>query len=90
MLEYVTEFRRLATHCEFGTFLQDALRNRLVCGTTKTLLLKRIFYRKKNLMLEKVIRVAQSLEAANKKRQEVEGRGSGVHTNSPNWSLPQR
>ena len=30
--EYVAELRRLATHCEFGDYLQQALRDRFVCG----------------------------------------------------------
>ena len=30
--EYVAELRRLAYTCKFGTFLDDALRDRLVCG----------------------------------------------------------
>ena len=30
--EYVAELRRLATHCEFGDYLEQALRDRLVCG----------------------------------------------------------
>ena len=30
--EYVAELRRLATTCKFGNFLDDALRDRLVCG----------------------------------------------------------
>ena len=30
--EYVAELRKLATHCEFGEHLQEALRDRLVCG----------------------------------------------------------
>jgi len=30
--DYVAELRRLSAHCEFGTFLDDALRNRFVCG----------------------------------------------------------
>lgn len=29
---YVVELKRLSTHCEFGTFLLKALRDRLVCG----------------------------------------------------------
>ena len=65
MLEYVAELRRLATHCEFGTFLQDALRDRLVCGLQNTTAQKNLLS-EENLMLEKAIRVAQSLEAADK------------------------
>ena len=30
--EYVAELRRLVTHHEFGNYLQQALRNRFVCG----------------------------------------------------------
>ena len=30
--DYVAELRRLATHCEFGSFLNEALRDRFVCG----------------------------------------------------------
>ena len=30
--EYVAELRRMATHCEFGSNLEEALRDRLVCG----------------------------------------------------------
>ena len=30
--EYIAELWRLATNCEFGEYLNDALRDRLVCG----------------------------------------------------------
>ena len=30
--EYMAELRRLATHCKFADFLNDALQDRLVCG----------------------------------------------------------
>ena len=30
--DYVAELRRLATTCKFGDFMDDALRDRLVCG----------------------------------------------------------
>ena len=29
--KYVAELHKLATHCEFGEHLQEALRDRLVC-----------------------------------------------------------
>ena len=32
MAEYVAELRKLATHCCFGDHLEEALRDRLVCG----------------------------------------------------------
>ena len=30
--EYVVALKELSTHFDFGTFLNDALRDRLVCG----------------------------------------------------------
>ena len=30
--DYIAELRRLTVHCELGNFLDDALRNRFVCG----------------------------------------------------------
>ena len=65
MLEYVAKLRQLATHCEFGTFLQDALCDRLVCGLRNTTAQKNLLL-EENLTLERAIRVAQSLEAAEK------------------------
>ena len=33
--EYIAELRRLTAHCNFGTILQDMLRDRLFCGLKK-------------------------------------------------------
>ena len=81
VLEYVAELRRLATHCEFGTFLQDALRDRLVCGLRNTTAQKNLLS-EENLTLEKAIRVAQSLEAADKnakKLKDEEAASTPIH-----------
>jgi len=32
VLAYVAELKKLVTHCNFGTNLNEALRNKLVCG----------------------------------------------------------
>ena len=40
--EYVAELRRLASHSEFGTFLEQALRDRLVFGLTSVWFEKRV------------------------------------------------
>ena len=40
--EYVVELRRLATHCQFGEYLDEALRDRLVCGMRNTATQKRL------------------------------------------------
>ena len=36
--EFLVELRRLASHCEFGQFLDEALWDRLVCGLKMALL----------------------------------------------------
>ena len=72
VLEYITELRRLATHCEFGDFLQEALRDRLVCGLRSTAAQKSLLS-EENLTLEKAIRLAQSLEAADKNTKKLKG-----------------
>ena len=32
LADYIAKLRRLATHCEFGGYLDDALRDQLVCN----------------------------------------------------------
>ena len=83
VLEYIAELRRLATHCEFGAFLQDALRDRLVCGLRNTAAQKNPLS-EENLTLEKAIRVAQSLEAADKnaKKLKADDAASAIHRTS--------
>ena len=40
--EYLAELRKLAQHCAFGAFLNDALRDRFVCGLRSQAALKRL------------------------------------------------
>jgi len=41
--QYMAELRRLATHCDFGAYLNDALCDHLVCGLSNA---KRHFFRR--------------------------------------------
>ena len=63
--EYMAELRKLSTHCEFGTYLNEALRDRLVCGIrevdTQRKLLAVV-----DLTLKKAMEMAQGAEAAMK------------------------
>ena len=61
--EYLAELRKLAQHCVFGAFLNDALRDRFVCGLRSQAALKRLLA-ESELKLENAIQIAQSLEAA--------------------------
>jgi len=40
--QYMAELRWMATHCDFGAYLNDALRDRLVCGLSNANIQKRL------------------------------------------------
>ena len=40
--EYIAELRRLTRHCEFGAYLDDALRDRFVCGLQSETIQKKL------------------------------------------------
>ena len=61
--EYVAELRRLATNCEFGEYLNEALRGRLVCGLINAATQHRLLT-EVNLTLAKAVELAQGMEAA--------------------------
>ena len=61
--DYLAELRRLATRCEFGGFLEQALRDRLVFGLRGEATQKRLLT-EKDITLTRVVEVAQSIEAA--------------------------
>ena len=42
IVEYDSALRRLATHCNFGNYLEDALRDHFVCGPRNEAMQKRL------------------------------------------------
>ena len=73
--EFLAELRRLSIRCGFGTFLNQALRDKLVCGlldegTKKKLLAE------KNLDLKNAVQIAQGMEAAEKNTKLLRGNDS--------------
>ena len=69
--QFVAELRRLARHCEFNTFLEEALRDRLVCGLHSKAIQNRLLT-EKNLTLTKALELAVSMEAAAKEVTELQ------------------
>ena len=61
--DFLATLRRLTTHCDFGTFLNDALRDRLV-GGLQDLTAKKKLLTEDKLTLERATAIAQSMEAA--------------------------
>ena len=63
--EFVVELKRLALTCEFGAFLEEALRGRLVCGLKNKQIQKKLLA-ERELTFKKAFETAQSLKLANK------------------------
>ncbi|XP_013404718.1 uncharacterized protein K02A2.6 [Lingula anatina] len=61
--EYLSELRRLSTHCEYGDFLNQALRDRFVCGLLHEGTQKKLLATK-DLTLEMAFDVAMAMELA--------------------------
>ena len=70
--EYIAELRRLATNCEFGEYLEQALRDRLVCGLKHEPTQKRLLT-EASLTLAKAIEIAQSTESAERNALQLKG-----------------
>ena len=70
--DYVAELRRLSTYCEFEGHLNDALRDRLVCGLRSESTQKRLLAIKK-LTLQEAMDLAQAMETADKNSKALQG-----------------
>ena len=57
MTEFMAQLRRLATHCQFGAFLEEALRDWLVCGLRNHSIQRRLLS-ESNLSLQKAVEIS--------------------------------
>ena len=62
--DYVAELRRLSAHCEFGTFLDDALRDRFVCGLRSEAMQRKQLLLETELTFSRAAEIAQNMESA--------------------------
>ena len=71
--DFVAELRRLSTHCAFGeNQLEEALRDRLVCGL-RSEAIQRCLLTVTNLTFAEALQTAQGMEAADKNTQQLKG-----------------
>ena len=68
--EYCAALRKHATYCQFGTFLEEALRDRLVCGLRNIATQKRLLA-EANLTLTKALEIPQGMEAVERHAQNL-------------------
>ena len=72
---YMAELRRLASTCDFGAFLEEALRDRLVCGLANESIQKRLLT-EANLTLKKALELSLGMELAAKDATELQNKGA--------------
>ena len=78
VVQYLAELRKLAKTCEFKAFLEEALRDRFVCGLRAQSIQKRLLS-EAALDLKKALEVAQGMEAAEQTTKYMHVDSPGVH-----------
>ena len=61
--EYIAELRKVSLYCEFKAFVDDALRDKFVCGLKKSNIRRRLLT-KKALTLQTAVEIAKNLDQA--------------------------
>ena len=67
--------KQLSTHCDFGTFLNDALRDQLVCGLREEAIQRKLLAEDK-LTFKKASEIAQAMELAERNTTELKAMDS--------------
>ncbi len=83
---FLAELRQLSEFCEFGSTLEDMLRDRLVCGIAVGSIQRRLLA-EPELTLKKAVDFARAMETADKDVKDLQGRrqapnGAAVHATS--------
>lgn len=87
IMQYLAELRRLATHCAFNSYLEEALRDRLVCGLRNESIQRRLLT-EDNLDLKRALELAQSMELAQRNAQVLK-EGNETNFEVPSDSHPK-
>lgn len=74
--DYVTELKRLAKTCDFGSTLEENLRDQIVCGIISENTRQRLFAEDDNISFNRAVKLAVTLETAEKNASAVD-RDSG-------------
>ena len=77
--QYIAELRKLSVHCQFGAYLEEALRDRFVCGLRSETVQKKLLV-KEDLTFQEAIRIAQSSEQAVAKARQLQSQGTASLT----------
>ena len=81
-LKYSELVCRLSTHCDFKSYLNEALRDHLVCGLRSESSQRRLLA-EKDLSLQKAMEIAQGMEAADRNGKSLKGPAPTIHKVRP-------
>ena len=70
--DYDAALRKLATNCKFGDYLEDAIRDRIVCGLSNEAIQRRLLS-EPDLTLTKAMDLAQAMETAERNSKSLKG-----------------
>ena len=73
--EYIVSLKQSSTHCDFGTFLNNALRDQLVCGLRQEAIQRKLLAEDK-LTFKKASEIAQAMELAERNTTELKAMDS--------------
>ena len=76
--DYVVQLKKLTTYCEFKAFLNEALRNRLVCGLKSETIQKKLLS-EADLDFDKAVKISTAMETAEKDTQTFTGSDSTIN-----------
>ena len=74
--EYSVMLKPLSTHSDFGSFLNDTLRDQLVCGPSHKIIQKKLLAEDK-LTFKKACEIAQAMERADRNANELKANETG-------------
>lgn len=71
--DYIAQLRKFSEHCEFGTVLDDALRDRFVCGLSNEMIQRKLLS-VKTLTFEKAVDIAVAMDTASRDAVELQAK----------------
>ncbi|XP_042372461.1 uncharacterized protein K02A2.6-like [Plectropomus leopardus] len=77
---FVAELRQLSEHCDFGTVLDDMLRDRLVCGINNDAIQRRLLGETPPLTFKKALEISQGMEMAANNAKDIQKGNGGAQT----------
>lgn len=73
---YVAELKKLSRNCKFNTNLNENLRDQFICGLRSDVIRQRLFAENDTINFAEAVKLACSLEAAERDAAVVEGKGA--------------